>query len=297
MATLALQLLTYQKTETISPLFLSLKNQTDKDWLLYFSDNNSSPEIREKQKKIISDLQLDFPVVYKPVDKNLGYSGGHQFLFKSHDADYILLINDDTILVPEYIASLRKYLDEHSDTAAVAGVILRWNFSADGSIVKTQIIDSLGLTKNRSHKVSDIGAGQLFNEIKIPTQVFGVSGCLPMYRRAAIKGQLFDPSYFLYKEDVDLAYRLQRAGWLAKIVPEAVAYHQRSFHADLKRNSVSYNSQFLSYRNHWRNLRKHLTLKDWLRDGWAIVPFEMAKFVYFLFKHPTIIFRTLADFL
>lgn len=298
MATLALQLLTYQKTETLPALLISLKNQTDKDWTLYLSDDGSTNEIRNQQKAIIEQAQVDFPIVYFLDQQNLGFAGRHQFLFEKNQADYVMLINDDTILEPEYIATLRKSLDTHPGTAAVAGIILRWNFASDGSIKKTKIVDSLGFGKNRNHKVFDIGSGQPFIESKIPTKVFGVSGCLPMYRRIALDGQLFDPSYFLYKEDVDLAYRLNKTGWIAALVPEALAYHQRTFQPGLiDRRRVSYKVQYLSYRNHWRNLLKHLTWQDWLKDSWAILPFEASKFFFILFTHPTIIWRTWKEIL
>jgi len=298
MATLVLQLLTYQKTETLPFLLTSLKNQTDKDWQLYFSDDGSKPEIRAKQKEIFENANLNFPVVGFFDEENLGFAGRHQFLFEKHNADYVLLVNDDIILEPEYIAKLRNHLDKNPTTAAVSGIILRWRFDDKGQPIKKQIVDSLGFKKTRAHKVFDIGAGQTFVEGKVPTEIFGVSGCLPMYRRAALGKQLFDPSYFLYKEDVDLAYRLNKTGWTATLVPEALAYHQRTFQPGLiDRPRVSYKVQYLSYRNHWRNLLKHLTWRDWLKDGWAILPFEAAKFFFILFIHPSIIWRTWKEIL
>lgn len=295
MATLVLQLLTFRKVETLSPLFASLKNQTDKDWKLLVLDNASSSEIREKQKLAIQKTEPDFPMEFFFSDKNLGFSGGHQFLYEKNNADYVMLVNDDTILEADYVARLRKFLDENEKVGVVTGAILRWDFVADGSIKKTKIIDSLGLEKNRAHKVFDIGAGQVFIPSSSPVEVFGVSGCLPMYRRKAIGNELFDPVYISYKEDVDVAYCLKKTGWQAWLIPEALAFHKRSFQSFASRKKISVDLQFLSYRNHWRNLQKHLSLRDWLCDGWAIVPFETAKFFYFLFTNPSVIWRTLKD--
>jgi len=63
--------------------------------------------------------------------------------------------------------------------------------------------------------------------------VFGVSAAVALYRRAALEavtesGQVFDERFFMYKEDVDLAWRLRRGGYRAIVDGSAVAYHGRS---------------------------------------------------------------------
>ena len=297
MAKLAIQLLTFHRLDTLPALFASLKTQTDKDWTLHWLENASTPDERAKMQQMIDELQPDFLIKQTDNPANVGFSGGHEQLYKTHDADYVMLLNDDAILEPEYVARLRAHLDAHERVAAVAGTILRWDVDPAGQVMKSNVIDSLGLARTRAHKVIDIGAGQPLATVALPKTIFGVSGCLPMYRRAAVGSQLFDPTYFLYKEDVDLAYRLNREGWQAALVPEAHAYHRRSFRSTTSRKELSYRVQYLSYRNHWRNLRKHLTWHDWLTDGWAIMPFETAKAAYMLVTHPTILFNTVRDWL
>lgn len=273
MATLALQLLTFhEKPEVLALLFASLREQTDQDWTLYWLDNASTPEERSAFRLVSA------PYVMIESDQNTGFAGGHEDLYHRHSADYIFCVNADAILEPQYIEKLRGYLDRHSECGSVAGTIFRWNFDAQGEVEKSNIVDSLGLGRTRYHKVYDIGSGEKLSQDMVDyVGLFGVSGCLPMYRRAALGASLFDPSYFLYKEDVDLAYRLYNDGWTSALVPEAVAYHYRTFRASVLHQGVSFANQWRSYKNHWRNLRKHLTWKDWARDGWAIIPFELAK--------------------
>ena len=98
MATLVLQLLTFKKSDVLLSLFLSLKEQTDKDWKLLVLDNGSSAEEREKQAAIIAKTVPNFSVEYFWLEKNIGFAGGHQFLYEKHQADYVMLVNDDTIL-------------------------------------------------------------------------------------------------------------------------------------------------------------------------------------------------------
>ncbi len=283
---LALQLLSFHRTNTLEPLLRSLEAQTNKDWVLYWQDNASTPDELLTMKKIVEAVRPSFDIIWFDSAENMGFDGGHERLYHEHNAEYILCVNDDVILEPAYIATLRQYVDDHHDVGAVEGMVLRWHFGPHRqTIEKTRVVDSLGLQKTRFHKVYDIDSGKvLIDPPEEPTGVWGVSGCLPMYRRAALREQLFDPAYFMYKEDVDAAYRLNKTGWKSVMVPGAVAYHLRTFQSSLLHQGVSYRSQILSYRNHWRNLKKHLTWKDWLKDGWAILPFEGAKAIFILGK-------------
>ncbi len=92
------------------------------------------------------------------------------------------------------------------------------------------------------------------------TEVFGVTGACAFYRLEALKKVadkhgIFDARFGAYKEDVDLAWRLQRARWKAVFTPRAAAWHGRGVgRGDVKTTRIRY----LSLRNHllmlWKNL-------------------------------------------
>lgn len=301
MSSLAVQLLTYDRTDLVAlrALFVSLEAQMDKSWTLHWWDNGSSDENYAAFSRAIDDARPSFPVIRRRNTENIGFAGGHQALYAAHDADYVALLNDDAILEPAYLAELRKTLDARLGLGAATGAILRWDYGADGEIVKTDIVDSLGLARARTHKVYDIGANGKFDPAAEPEggviPVFGVSGCLPMYRRGAVGAVLFDPEYFVYKEDVDLAYRLNASGWSAATVFAARAYHHRTLRPSLLHRGIGRVQEFHSYRNHLVNLKKHLTREDWLRDGVFIVAFETAKAVFMLMSDPSILWQAWTD--
>lgn len=284
---LALQLLTFNRPETLLLLLCSLETQTDRDWTLYVLDNSTDASKAVEIKQIVDETSTRLPIIFERSSENIGFDGGHQHLYQQHNADYLMCLNDDAFLQPDFIQQLSACLDQHPMVAAVSGKILRWDFDAQGKVVKSDIVDSLGLKKMPWHEVRDIGAGKRDTQsLKHSSTVFGVSGCLPMYRRTAVGAQLFDPSYFMYKEDVDLSYRFAKTGWTAMIVPTAVAYHRRTFSAQARKATIPFLIQWLSYRNHWRNLKKHLTWKDWMTNGWMIIPYEVAKCLYLCYKYP-----------
>lgn len=297
MSTLALQLITHHRTETLGPLFASLAEQTDRDLTLYWIDSGSTPEEYAAMCRLADEARLPFPVLRRRSETNINFSAGHQSLYADHRADYVALINDDAILDPGYFAALRAALDADPTLGAVEGVVLRWNPGEHGAPVRTDTVDTLGLSRTPWQAVEDVGAGEPYDPAffggAATRDVFGVSGCLPMYRRAAVGPQLFEPSYVFYKEDVDVAYRLRRGGWRAATVAAARAHHMRSLKRGTTRGPGVYRRLFYSYRNHLWNLRRNLSFTDWLRYGWCIIPYEAAKAAYLLVTHPTILWRTI----
>ncbi|HLD17689.1 MAG TPA: glycosyltransferase family 2 protein [Patescibacteria group bacterium] len=303
--TLSLQLLVFNGSNYLPGLFETLENQTDKDWHLYVVENGSKLEEKEKALVFLETYKREhpsFPFFFEDFPKNLGFSGGHQHLFTVHETDAVLLLNQDTLLNQNFVADLRSYLESDPTIGAVTGKILRWDWGTDGRPERSSIIDSLGLAWATSGKVWDIASGESDrSEETEPREVFGISGCLPLYRRAAVlasspDGLLFDPSFHSYKEDVDLAYRLRRSGWRAVVLPTVIAYHQRSFQKKIPvHRQASFWLEYLSYRNHWWTLIIHWSGKDFFRNAWAWLPFETAKFGYFLMKRPGVLWKTFQE--
>ncbi len=300
--TLALQVLSYNGSRFLPGLFASLVAQTDRDWRLYVHENSPADGAeRAKARGLAEVWKGRLPIVYSESADNLGFAGGHQFLFASHDADLVLLVNQDCLLEPGYVAALRAAFEADPSLGAAEGAVMRWDEGEGGRPVKSDVVDTLGLERTRWHAVRDIGSGAALpsNVSAGPVPVFGVSGCLPMYRRAAVAatdphGRLFDPAYGSYKEDVDLAYRLKRAGYAAAVVPAAMAYHHRAFRPG-SHETVSPYRAYQSYRNHLWNLRGNLSTRDWLRDGLFVLPYEAAKAAYHLLRHPSFLARAWRD--
>lgn len=299
MTKLSVQLLTYHRTDIIRPLFASLNEQTATGWTLHWLDSGSTPEEYAEMERIVATLGPRFSIERRHTAHNINFSAGHQSLYAASDAEYVALVNNDAILAPEFFEELVSALDSRPDLGSVSGVVLRWNFTPSGEVAKTNVIDTVGLKRAPWQAISDIDAGKPFVAKEWPdgriSESFGVSGCLPMYRRSAVGAQLFDPSYVFYKEDTDVAYRLHNAGFKAGTVAAARAWHMRGLKPSLFHRWVSYRKLFYSYRNHLWNLKRHLSVQDWLVYGVAILPYELAKAGFLLITHPTILWRVLRN--
>jgi GT2 family glycosyltransferase len=218
------------------------------------------------------------------VDANIGFAAGHNRLFSMSQSEYVFCVNQDSELRPDYLEKIILFLDANPQVASATGKLLR----ADGRV------DSAGLAKNLYEKVFDIGANQIdrgeFNNI---AEVFGVSGALPVYRRAAVikvspDGKIFDESFFSYKEDVDLAWRLANFGYKSFCIGGASAEHIRSLGEGKKGDKSEVWRKKLSSRNHLLTLVKNLPPAEFWKIP-IICFYELGKAVYLCIFLPSVL--------
>ena len=123
-----------------------------------------------------------------------------------------------------------------------SGKILRFDLP---DLPETDVIDTTGLTIGRNRRVADRGENERdVGQFEREEEVFGVSGAALVARREALEdvtvaGECLDESFHMYKEDVDLSWRLRLAGWECWYVPSAVAYHGRTIHGTSRRSYLA----------------------------------------------------------
>lgn len=164
--------------------------------------------------------------------KNLGFAKGHNLLINEARGEFYLCLNQDMFLDNAFIGELVKAIQKNAHYGSATGKIYRWDFEWDK---KTDQIDTVGIKAFASHHFRDEGQGQKDGErFSKPREIFGASGAAALYRRKALKEvaingrEYFDELFFMYKEDIDLAYRLQWLGWKCVYAPRAEAWHDRT---------------------------------------------------------------------
>jgi GT2 family glycosyltransferase len=128
------------------------------------------------------------------------------------------LLNNDAQADPNWVASCVEALALHSEAGSVASKVL----SADARTINSagDLLCRDGAPRQRGHGAPD-GA-----EWDTPSHVFGASGGAAAYRRGMLADVgLFDEAFFMYLEDVDLAFRAQLLGWSCWYEPTARATH------------------------------------------------------------------------
>ncbi|MFD3165757.1 glycosyltransferase family 2 protein [Herpetosiphon sp. NSE202] len=151
--------------------------------------------------------------------KNRGFSGGVNVGLHVARGDVLLLLNNDAIVEPNFIAAILAPFEQQPTLATSAGVL---TFAHQPTIIA-----SAGIQLYRDGVATDAGLLYPLDQLaQQPYPIWGGSGGAVAYRRAALADVgIFDEGYFAYLEDVDLAWRLQLREWQTVLAPQAVARH------------------------------------------------------------------------
>lgn len=204
-----------------------------KDYQVMAYDNSDSGEHVNRLALEFFSIQEKIDIKYYSGNKNIGFGAAYNFLIEKANnisADYFLIINPDTILDEDAILNLVKTLDKNQKLAVLSPKILRWDFK---NLQKTKQIDSCGLILKAGLKFIDLGQGETDSGQYDKAKIMGASGAATMLSLKKVKkivkrGNYFDPKFFMYKEDCDLAYRIYRSGLKTGFVSNAVIYHDRT---------------------------------------------------------------------
>lgn len=309
----SIHIVTWNSMPFLKDCLRSIAAQTYRDYSVIVVDNASTDGSVEYIKKHYPEIT----VLKNP--RNLGFAHAHNQAIHLSKSEYVHVTNADTILDKKYLTILVATMDQRHSIGSAAGKLLRMprNINIDDKVVirdedeavfsadfdaltkrleNANILDSTGLQIKKSRQVIDRGAGEKdSNKYDDFPEVFGVSGALALYRRQALesvrfKDEYFDELFHSYKEDIDLAWRMRRAGWKSAVVMEARALHRRQVAESGKsvgmikrgRDMMSQEVRYYSYRNHLMMLYKNSFAKNLLLHSPWIIIFETKKFFYLL---------------
>ena len=196
----------------------SLYAQTCRDVEVILIDNDSTDGSRELLREHASRCRLLLN------SANLGYCGAANLGISASRGDYVLILNPDVTLSPDFLEKLASCAERNPQVGSLTGKLLRFDH---------QTLDSAGqfLRKNltpleRGYDQPDTG------QYNVAEYVFSSCGAAAFYRRKMLEdiqldGEYFDDAYFAFYEDLDIGWRAQLFGWKAYYLPDAVAHHYR----------------------------------------------------------------------
>jgi len=167
-------------------------------------DNNSTDDSVDFVSKNFPDLILI------KLNENKGFAEPNNIASKVATGDFLLFLNNDTIVTPSFISELIKPL-QNSGIAICQSLLLRPDDSIDSS---GDFIDTLGVVYNSKTPISEI------------REISSARGASMMIKKN-IFDQLggFDEKFYFSFEDVDLSWRCWIAGYKILVVPKSVVYH------------------------------------------------------------------------
>jgi N-acetylglucosaminyl-diphospho-decaprenol L-rhamnosyltransferase len=168
---------------------------------------------------------------YIQCEKNLGFAKANNHAFQRSRGASILFLNPDTEILGPAICLLYRVLQELPGAGAVGARLLNRDASLQTSCIQSfptilnQALDCEYFRKQWP-KSALWGTRAFLNDHLRPQEVQAISGaCLMLKRETFERVGAFNEDYFMYSEDIDLCYKVQRAGYKNYYVPEAEVIH------------------------------------------------------------------------
>ena len=208
------------------------------------SDDDSVVTVREKYPwvRLIENQE------------NLGFSKANNQAIRQSQADYVLLLNPDTVVVEDTLRGVLTFMDEHPK-AGGAGVMMCYE---DGSRAPESrralptpwvaALKMLGFTKR--YYMSHLPWDQ-------PCRIEVISGAFCLLRHEALKTiGLLDEDFFMYGEDIDLSYRLLKGGWENWYLPYSIIHYKgkSTQKSDYRYVHVFYQAMLIFFQKHYSHL-------------------------------------------
>jgi GT2 family glycosyltransferase len=226
-------IVTYNSDTFIASCLESVFAQTEQDFEVVVVDNASTDHTRQ----ILHRNRKRLRILYN--DDNLGFAAAQNQAIRASKSDWVLVLNPDVILKPDFLERLLAVGRSDREVGTVCGRLMA--LGRDLKPIEAPLIDTAGIYFTPSLRHLDRGWRQPdTGQYRQREYVFGASAAAALYRRDMIvdvseEGDFFDPDFFSYREDADVAWRAQLLGWHCLYVPDAVGHHVRSVGPDNRR--------------------------------------------------------------
>lgn len=186
------------------------------------------------EETIVADSSYGKRITLIKNGKNFGYAEGNniaiKYALKVLDPEYILLLNNDTIVDPLFLKNLVEVIESDKSIAFAGPKNYCYNHFG-----RTDVIDFAGAEVNLwKGTACHIGANEIdHGQYDRVTSTDYITGSCLLARKDSLSSiGLLDPIYFLYWEDVDWGIRAKKAGYKLIYVPNAKIWHKVSASQD-----------------------------------------------------------------
>ena len=225
------------------------------EYEIFVVDNHSSDDsIRYLKKRFKDSINLI------ECSHNQGFAKANNIAIRQSEGEYVLLLNPDTIVGEKCIREVLDFMDAHPQ-AGGAGVKM---YDGAGHVAResrrglptpfVSFLKMLGFTKR--YYMSHLSWDE-------PGQIEVVSGAFMMLRREALdKIGLLDEDFFMYGEDIDLSYRILKAGYENWYVPGRIVHYkgESTQKSSFRYVHVFYQAMLIFFRKHYGHLSLLVTL-------------------------------------
>ena len=231
----------YNGKHFLEPCLEALKKQSMKDFEIIVVDNGSSDGSVEMINNSYPYVRL---ITFK---ENTGFCRAVNEGVSASDAEYVLLLNNDTVVFENFVEELYKAIASKIKAFACASCMLTVNDNT--------LLDSAGDLYNALGWAFARGKGRRASKFNREKKVFSACAGAAIYRRKLfIELGMLDENHFAYLEDLDLCYRAKIRGYENWYIPAAKVIHvgsgtTGSAHNEFKVSLSSKNNVYIIYKN------------------------------------------------
>ncbi len=228
-------------------------NPPDNDFEVWVVDNASTdPSVQMVRQR--------FPQVRLLANKtNLGFAGANNQAIRQSTGKYVLLLNPDTEVKPGALTELVDFMETQPEAGAAGSQLLNPDGSLQPSCYPAPTLSRELWRLFHLDRLRPYGRYHMASwDLNMPRQVDVVQGAALILRREALDQiGLMDEQYFMYSEELDLCYRLQKGGWRLYWVPQSKVVHYGGQSTKLvaaKMFLCLYESKLIFIRKHYGHL-------------------------------------------
>ena len=224
---LTIQIVTWNSEKHLQKTLGALKDLPQALGVVRVIDNGSQDGTVACVKMLLPQADL----VVLP--HNIGFARAHNLGFAKCTTEFVMTHDPDVTFNPESLPELLNSFDDET-VAAVQGKLYRVEQAPD----ERPIIDSAGIVHTATLNGRERGASEIDNgQYNATENVLAVTGAAGIFRITALEKiaygggnlpEVFDEDFFAYKEDVDLGWRLNRAGFVCRYEPIVMGRHART---------------------------------------------------------------------
>jgi GT2 family glycosyltransferase len=181
-------------------------------------DNNS----REDPTPVIAEKYPEVTLIVS--SENLGFAGGNNLGIQSSRGQYLLFLNNDTEVAPDFLEPLVSLFESNPKAGAASSKILYFNSGETIQYAGSTRIDPFtGRSKRIGYMEKDQGQ---YNRLEETDLAHGAAMMVP--RKVIDEVGMMPEFFFLYYEEVDWCESIKKAGYKIYVVPDSKVYHKES---------------------------------------------------------------------
>lgn len=226
---IALLIVVHNEKHNLELLFTSLANQTYKHFKIFFIDNSSKDDSTNFSKYL--NRTFGFEIEYIELFEDTGYTKGNNVGAQKaleQGFEILFIMNNDLELERNCIQELLNLIESKKNAGAVSPILFYWNKDKRENRIQTY-----GVRANFKWQTKDIlFADSVYENISLKEieKVDYVSGAALMIKSEFVKKYgLFDPDYFMYNDEIDLGYRMKKAGYDYYVTDKAKIWHNHDW--------------------------------------------------------------------